>query len=179
MYHSFYIHSSVDRHLGCFHVLAMDMVGGEEGEGEMYGESNMEIYNIVCKIDSQQAFAVWLRELKQGLCDGLQHRMGRGTGERSGREGTWVCLWLILVDIWQKTTKFCKAIILQLKKNFFKLIVILPKACCRSLPYKQYVEGAASYLLCTIVPFNFYQSEMWRLASHCSSGLHSPSNQGQ
>ena len=58
MYHSFYIHSSVDRHLGCFHVLAMDMVGGGEGEGEMYGESNMEIYNIVCKIDSQQAFAV-------------------------------------------------------------------------------------------------------------------------
>ena len=26
-------------------------------------------------------------------------------------------LWLILVDVWQKTTKFCKAIILQLKKK--------------------------------------------------------------
>ena len=24
----------------------MDMRGGEEGEGEMYGESNVEIYNI-------------------------------------------------------------------------------------------------------------------------------------
>ena len=33
------------------------------------------------------------------------------------REGTYVYLWLIHVDIWQKTTKFCKAIILQLK-NF-------------------------------------------------------------
>ena len=32
---------------------------GERGrEGEMYGESNMEIYNTVCKIDSQWEFAV-------------------------------------------------------------------------------------------------------------------------
>ena len=30
----------------------------EEGEGEMYGESNMEIYNTICKIDSQWEFAV-------------------------------------------------------------------------------------------------------------------------
>ena len=36
----------------------MDMGGGEEGDGEMYGESNMEIYNTICKIDSQQEFAV-------------------------------------------------------------------------------------------------------------------------
>ena len=32
------------------------------------------------------------------------------------REGTWVYLWLILVEVRQKTTKFCKALILQLKK---------------------------------------------------------------
>ena len=31
----------------------MDMGGGEEGEDEMYGESNMETYNTICKIDSQ------------------------------------------------------------------------------------------------------------------------------
>ena len=36
---------------------------------------------------------------------------------RFGREGTRVYLWLILVDVWQKTTKFCKAIILQLKNK--------------------------------------------------------------
>ena len=30
----------------------MDKVGGEEGEGEMYGESNIEIYNTMCKTDS-------------------------------------------------------------------------------------------------------------------------------
>ena len=36
----------------------MDTVGGEEGEGEMYGESNIEIYNTICKIDSQWEFAL-------------------------------------------------------------------------------------------------------------------------
>ena len=38
--------------------------GERGGEGEMYGESNMETY---VKIDSQQEFAVCLRKLKQGL----------------------------------------------------------------------------------------------------------------
>ena len=37
---------------------------------------------------------------------------GEGDGREIGREGTCVYLWLI-----QKTTKFCKAIILQLKKK--------------------------------------------------------------
>ena len=31
----------------------MDVGGGEDGEGEMYGNRNIEIYNTVCKIDSQ------------------------------------------------------------------------------------------------------------------------------
>ena len=35
-----------------------DMVGGEKGEVEMYGESNMEIYNTICKIGSQWEFAI-------------------------------------------------------------------------------------------------------------------------
>ena len=38
----------------------------------MYGESNMETYITICEIDSQQEFAVWLRKLKQGLCDNLE-----------------------------------------------------------------------------------------------------------
>ena len=38
---------------------------GERGEeGEMYGESNMETYITICKIDSQWEFTVCLRELK-------------------------------------------------------------------------------------------------------------------
>ena len=42
------------------------MEGEEEEEHELYGESNMEIYNAICKIDSQWEFAVPFRELKQG-----------------------------------------------------------------------------------------------------------------
>ena len=40
-------------------------------------------------------------------------RMGREVGRRFKREGTNVYLWLIHVDVWQKTTQHCKAI----KKN--------------------------------------------------------------
>ena len=41
--------------------------------------------------------------------------MGREIGGRFRREGTWVYLWWILVDVCQKIMKFCKAVILQLK----------------------------------------------------------------
>ena len=44
--------------------ILMDTGGGEAGEGGMYAESNMETYITMCKIDSQQEFAVWLRKLK-------------------------------------------------------------------------------------------------------------------
>ena len=77
----------------------MDVGEGEEGEDEMYGESNMETYITICKIDSQEVFAVCLRELKQGLRDHLEEWDGRETGRRFKREGTLVYLWLILVDV--------------------------------------------------------------------------------
>ena len=38
-------------------------------------------------------------------------------GENFKREGTYVYLQLIHVDVWQKPTQYCKAIILQLKIN--------------------------------------------------------------
>jgi len=41
-------------------------------------------------------------------------------GERFRREGTCVYLWLILVDVWQKPTLYCKAFILHLKINKFE-----------------------------------------------------------
>ena len=42
-------------------------------------------------------------------------------GERFKGEGTYVYLWLIYADVWQKPIQYCKAIILQLKiDNFFK-----------------------------------------------------------
>ena len=43
---------------------------------------------------------------------------------RFKREGTYVYLWLIQVAVWQKSTQYCKAIILQLNiNNFFKMCV--------------------------------------------------------
>ena len=65
----------------------------------MYGKSNMETYITICKIDSQQEFAVWLRKLKQGLCINLEGWMGREMGERFKREGIYVHLWLIQVAV--------------------------------------------------------------------------------
>ena len=46
--------------------------------------------------------------------------MGREMGGRFKREGAYVYLWLIHVDVRQKPTKFCKAIILQLKNKLIK-----------------------------------------------------------
>ena len=43
--------------------------------------------------------------------------MGNEVGERVRREGTYIYLWLIHVDIWQKPTQYCKALIFQLKIN--------------------------------------------------------------
>ena len=86
----------------------------------MYGKSNMETYITMFKIDSQWEFSVWLRKLKQGLCINLEGWSGREMGGRFKREGIYVYLWLIHVEVWQKITKFCKAIILQLKINKLK-----------------------------------------------------------
>ena len=44
---------------------------GEDREGGRYGESNMETYITICKIDSQWESSVWLRELKLGLGNNL------------------------------------------------------------------------------------------------------------
>ena len=52
----------------------------------MYRKSNMETYITICKIDSQQEFAVWLRKLKQGLCINLEGWDGEGNG-REVQEG--------------------------------------------------------------------------------------------
>ena len=74
----------------------------------MYGQSNMETYITICKTDSQQEFAVWLWKLKQGLCINLEGWDGEGDGREVQREGIYVYLWLIHVDIWQKSNQFLK-----------------------------------------------------------------------
>ena len=46
----------------------------------MHGESNIETYITICKIDNHQEFAVWFR--KPGLCINLEG----WDGVRDGRE---------------------------------------------------------------------------------------------
>ena len=97
----------------------MGMAGREEGEAEMYGESNMETYNTICRIDSNWELAIWLRELKQGLCDNLE---GWG-GEGDGKEGNMnvpmadTC-WCLTEN--KQTKNSVKQLSFNLKINLFK-----------------------------------------------------------
>ena len=68
----------------------MDM-GGGGAEGEMYGKNNMETSITICKIGSQQEFAIWLRKLKQGLCINLERWGGEGAG-REFEMGGDICI---------------------------------------------------------------------------------------
>ena len=65
----------------------------------MYGESNMETYITICKLDSHWEFAVWLRKLTPGLCINLEGWIGWEVGRRLKREGVYVYLWLIHVEV--------------------------------------------------------------------------------
>ena len=47
----------------------------------------METHITICKIDSQREFAVWLRQLKQGLCINLEV-VGWGGRWEGGSKGT-------------------------------------------------------------------------------------------
>ena len=60
-------------------------------EDELYGESNMETYITICKVDSQWKFALCLRKLKQGLCINLEGWDGEGDG-REVHKGGDICI---------------------------------------------------------------------------------------
>ena len=64
----------------------------------MYGKNNMETYITICKIDSQWEFAIWPKNLKQGLCINLEGSDGE-MGGRFKRQGIYVYLWLIHVEV--------------------------------------------------------------------------------
>ena len=67
----------------------MNMGRGEERVRCME-KVNMETYITISKIDSQWEFAVWLRELIQGLCDNLEGWDGEGDG-REVQKGEDIC----------------------------------------------------------------------------------------
>jgi len=46
--------------------------------------------------------------------------MGREVGESFKMEGTYIYLWLIHIDVWQKLSQYCKTIILHSKIKYCK-----------------------------------------------------------
>ena len=69
-------------------------VGGEEGEGEMYGESNMETYITIYKVESQCEFADWLRDSNRGSLTTYRGGIGK---KMEGRGHTYTYGWFMLV----------------------------------------------------------------------------------
>ena len=65
----------------------------------MYGKGNMETYVTICKIDSQWEIAVWLRNSNRGSVSSERGGRGREMGEKLKREGLYVYLWLIRVEV--------------------------------------------------------------------------------
>ena len=82
------------RNDGLFHREQTYVHGEREGEGEIYGESNIETYITICKIDRQWESVVCLRELKQGLCINLEGWDVEGDG-REVQEGGDICIAMI------------------------------------------------------------------------------------
>ena len=89
---------------------------GWDGSREQHGNIHM----TVCRIDSRWEFAVWLRELKPGLCDNLEEWDGVGGGKEI-QEGGDRCIpmadscWCVA-----ETNTYYEAIVLQLKINKLK-----------------------------------------------------------
>ena len=73
--------------------------GEREREGEMYAKSNMETYIAMCKIDGQREFAIWLRNSNMGSASTWRGGMRREMGGRFQKEGIYVYLRLIQVEV--------------------------------------------------------------------------------
>ena len=80
-------------------------------------------------------------------------RMDCEVGRRFKREGTYRFLWLIHVDIWQKSTQYCQEIILQLRINKFKLKKQLYSSNQQIVSYRITVK---SKIINMFYPFRLY-----------------------
>jgi len=97
----------------------------------MWTESHGDIYLTICKMDSQWEFAVWPRELKQGIHNNLEWWYGEG-GRKEVQEGGDVGI-LLADSCWclMETNTICKAIILQLKISEYDIHRLPQKYECR------------------------------------------------
>jgi len=96
----------------------VDMRGrrGRDKRRQQHGNT----YTTICETGSQWGCAVLLRVLQQVLCDNLEGWKVVGGRRRAKMEATYVYLWSIHIDVWQKPTQYCKTTVLQLKINFLK-----------------------------------------------------------
>ena len=108
-------------------------------------------------------------ELKQSSVTISKGGLGRETGGTFRREETWVHLWLILVDVWHKTIKFCKAIILQLKKIKWQKILKTG-----SLLIELQTSAFGRLLLLCNLCSNTLLNKTWLASLQCTlgSGIH-------
>ena len=72
---------------------------GREEERVRYGQSNMETYIIICKIDSQWEFVYGSGISNRGSVSTWRGGMGKQMGGRFKRERIYVYLWLIHADV--------------------------------------------------------------------------------
>ena len=87
-----------------------------EGEGGTNGESSLETYPL--PHGKQIASGNLLYDAESSNLVLHDYLEGWDTvGGRFKKEGTYVCLWLIHIDVWQKPTQYYKAVILQLTKK--------------------------------------------------------------
>ena len=98
----------------------MDTV--QEEKGGANGESSMETYTLRHVKQTASGNLLYDSENSQrGSVTTQRGGKGRQEAGRYHREGKYVYLWLIHVDVWQKPTQYYKPIILQLKIFFKKL----------------------------------------------------------
>ena len=96
--------------------------------------------------------------------------MGREMGGRFRREGIYVYLWLIHVEVWEKTTEFCKAIILQLKKKQHLPVFVvqsLSPVWLFATPWTAAHQISLSFIILSLLKLMSIDSVM--LSNHLSS----------
>ena len=87
----------------------------------MNGESSMETDTLPYVKQTADGILLYnSRNSNWGSATTERGRKGWEVAESFKKEGTYVYLWLIHVDVWQKPTHCCKVIILQLKIDYLR-----------------------------------------------------------